>query len=805
MSSLGSPISSLHGVSSPRRAATGTPFALRLEDLTVSGNPKIVDEKQWKQDCVDLHQVMGAAQQVYMLLSQSNEAVLRVALSIASCRRARRVLWWNDGWWSDGDCREVFKHLVGLKLDEICAAFRPFGGSNAQASSKESAAAANAASARDELKARVEELEDRLRRQEKCRHEAGLALQEAQANVDELERKVTAATRRAETAEQGAERLRSELRQATQDAQDGQGGAEAARRRVAELEKQLSDAENRAAEAGAGSLRAQDLGAKLAAAEALLSSSVQRSDHDQVVRDLSDARSRIQDLERQDAQRREELARLEARASAAANQKMPDTSAISASAAAEAAAKYEKELAKLREETDAALADVECSRRLAQESADTEAAARATAEAEVEKLRSLLADALGEAASSAHAAEAAKAAAAAAAAAAEAEAKRRPANPEPMLAAPVEAASVPDLRPEVQRQARELEEASARCAKLESRLEKQRTVASELGTEKAALEEKLMRALTTLNKLKEQLKSLQALAERRGCGQLVQDIMEESDVQRALDSEEFSIFGRLYEDALRRQEKQRQYAANLIGSPGNTAATGAFGGARVLLQAPIGVGETYGTQPVAGSIARCAQQRTFFGMGARESVAARGAATLSGGLGSWSSGFGPEGLEASRSAPSLLAARHAPKQSMLASNNSVAEGTAACLSMARASRAVGVASGVKDAGEASPVTALGSRSLAAGAGLLGAGGRASLATGLPLPSSELAFGGASGSGPLRRGRYGGAVNIAAATTSSGFKFRPYDPRGGSGAEPARGWAKAASEALNGLVVYGEGA
>jgi len=86
-----------------------------------------------------------------------------------------------------------------------------------------------------------------------------------------------------------------------------------------------------------------------------------------------------------------------------------------------------------------------------------------------------------------------------------------------------------------------------------------------LKDEKEALEKRNDKMLKMLHQLKEQLRKVSEIAEKRGCGDLVNSILEEASVTQTLESPEFTCFDRLYEDAKRRMEKQRIWEEERMG------------------------------------------------------------------------------------------------------------------------------------------------------------------------------------------------------------------------------------------------
>merc|ERR1719311_1136392 len=93
----------------------------------------------------------------------------------------------------------------------------------------------------------------------------------------------------------------------------------------------------------------------------------------------------------------------------------------------------------------------------------------------------------------------------------------------------------------------------------------QKDAIRELKEEKEALEKRNDKMLKMLHQLKEQLRKVSEIAEKRGCGDLVASILEEASVTQTLESPEFTCFDRLYEDAKRRMEKQRIWEEERMG------------------------------------------------------------------------------------------------------------------------------------------------------------------------------------------------------------------------------------------------
>ncbi|CAK0894815.1 unnamed protein product, partial [Prorocentrum cordatum] len=71
-----------------------------------------VDEAVWRSNLTDMHRVRNMARTLWLSLEHTNEAVMRVALEIVTCRKARKILWWNDDFWASEEGKP--EHLRGV-------------------------------------------------------------------------------------------------------------------------------------------------------------------------------------------------------------------------------------------------------------------------------------------------------------------------------------------------------------------------------------------------------------------------------------------------------------------------------------------------------------------------------------------------------------------------------------------------------------------------------------------------------------------------------------------------------------------
>lgn len=98
----------------------------------------------------------------------------------------------------------------------------------------------------------------------------------------------------------------------------------------------------------------------------------------------------------------------------------------------------------------------------------------------------------------------------------------------------------------------------AELEKLGAKAANQASDVKRLKSENEDLEKNKFRMLHMLHQLREQLKRVTEVAEKRGCGKVIQDILGEAGVLDSLNSDEMDCFKRLYEDALRRIEKHKR-------------------------------------------------------------------------------------------------------------------------------------------------------------------------------------------------------------------------------------------------------
>jgi len=143
---------------------------------------------------------------------------------------------------------------------------------------------------------------------------------------------------------------------------------------------------------------------------------------------------------------------------------------------------------------------------------------------------------------------------------------------------------------ELREQNAEYEETNA---KLRSKIAKQDKIIATLKEEKDELDKRLMRSLKMLHEVREQLKRISEIAERKGLGKEVQGIMAEAGLKERMDDPEWTCFDRLYQDAIRRQEKYKRMEMKRMNYVGveNQNAGGGIGASGEGKHDPLGLNQ----------------------------------------------------------------------------------------------------------------------------------------------------------------------------------------------------------------------
>jgi uncharacterized Zn finger protein (UPF0148 family) len=81
---------------------------------------RTIDEQAWKKNVMDANRVRNVARKLWLDLEHNSEAVIRVAMEIVTCRKSRKILWWNDeGWMQEEGKPEMLKNIIEEKLNTV--------------------------------------------------------------------------------------------------------------------------------------------------------------------------------------------------------------------------------------------------------------------------------------------------------------------------------------------------------------------------------------------------------------------------------------------------------------------------------------------------------------------------------------------------------------------------------------------------------------------------------------------------------------------------------------------------------------
>ncbi|CAL1141156.1 unnamed protein product [Cladocopium goreaui] len=120
-------------------------------------------------------------------------------------------------------------------------------------------------------------------------------------------------------------------------------------------------------------------------------------------------------------------------------------------------------------------------------------------------------------------------------------------------------------------QLRELEELRAKAEELEklkAKLKKRDQQIASLQEDNDKLNEEQVRLLKLLKQVREQLRILMELAEKKGLGDVIKKLFEEAGLGKTMADPDYTCFDRLYDDALRRMDKQRRMEWYRLGNTG---------------------------------------------------------------------------------------------------------------------------------------------------------------------------------------------------------------------------------------------
>ncbi|CAE7522076.1 unnamed protein product [Symbiodinium sp. CCMP2592] len=452
---------------------------------------------------------MEVAKSVWLLLEHSNEAMVRVALEIALDRNYKKVLWWPDFWFSDHDKREYFKEIVRIKL------------AIAIANAKGSAVDLSEFQKNEEeselvigLRKKISELEEALRQ--------ARALQEAaEARCRELEAAAAEAAQRMAAMEKSLEQLRKEVKDAYRNSLVDKG-SDGSEEEILKLKQQLKMSEEQR-------VKLEEMIAQLK--KQLQQASASGDASAQLNAELQAARKRIEDLENRLKEAQKEIAALK-KQKGPAPAKTEGKTTVDGEAFRRLSAELEEERRK-REELEELLQKAQEEIELLKKELDSERKKAAELSAE---LKRLLEQTQGK---------------------------------KPEVLQGVQQVTIPGGMTD--EQLAELEELRAKAAELEklkAKLKKRDAQIAALQEENDKLNEEQMRLLKMLKQVREQLRIVMELAEKKGLGDVIKKLFEEAGLGTTMSDPDYTCFDRLYDDALRRMDKQRRLEWYRLGNTG---------------------------------------------------------------------------------------------------------------------------------------------------------------------------------------------------------------------------------------------
>lgn len=526
-----------------------------------------IDEKKWRDDCVDLHRVMTVSQALYLVLEHHNEALLRVCTEIVTCRKSKKCLWWQMGWYDDDAKREWLKQLV---KDKVNAAIAVAKGSAVDVQELDDVGNAEEI---ERLKKKLAEAEAALQRSrqnedmlEQKLRELREALDAANARANELEKACDALREELKRTKDEAQALKAALDEATSQLKTGDKSnlteqmAESERRRK-QAEEALKKMEEKLAEMKAQMKLHEQRQAVLEAADEWfnkifrsnlckdLKISTGKDVHvDEASRNLESFTKKYRDLEQKAKEggkpvvvnRPEKETKKDDTPAASDRSEKPlknqgdgDSEALrELQKQLQAAEKRNQELeennGKLKDQVDMLKDEVE----LLKKQLDREKTARLEAEALIAKLQSM---------------------------------GNQGAQPTPQAKVTTDDGDKNDFDPALMEELKELRKMKADFEKMQGRNKALVKKNKELNEEKEEMQEQIDKLLKLLAQVKEQLRRIMEIAEKKGLGAQVKEIMDEANLTETLNSPEFTCFDRLYEDALRRQRRAREIERMKLG------------------------------------------------------------------------------------------------------------------------------------------------------------------------------------------------------------------------------------------------
>eukprot|EP00435_Cladocopium_sp_Y103_P068570 s1251_g31.t1 len=466
---------------------------------------EVFDDLLWRQNVTDLHRVMEVAKSLWLLLEHSNEAMVRVALEIALDGTYKKVLWWPDFWFSDHEKREYFKEIVRIKL------------AIAIANAKGSAVDFSEFEKNDEESELVAKLRKQIAELEAALRDARLEKEAAEARIRELELAAKEAEEKLAAMEKSLEQLRREVKEFRR--QSDNAGPSASLEELERVKQQLKQSEEKNAqlEEMISQLRKQ------------LQEGNKSGDVEKIKSELQMAKKRIEELEQKLMDAQKEIAILKRQKGGAPGPPVP------------VATDDSEAIRRLKEE-------LEEERRRRQELEDL----LKKTEAEMDQLKK---DIDAERKKSLDLSN---------------QLKNLPkSDNKKETITEIKEVTVPGGLSE--EQLRELEELRAKAEELEklkAKLKKRDQQIASLQEDNDKLNEEQVRLLKLLKQVREQLRILMELAEKKGLGDVIKKLFEEAGLGKTMADPDYTCFDRLYDDALRRMDKQRRMEWYRLGNTG---------------------------------------------------------------------------------------------------------------------------------------------------------------------------------------------------------------------------------------------
>jgi len=364
------------------------------------------------------------------------------------------------------------------------------------------------------LRKKISELEDALRQ--------ARALQEAaEARCRELEAAAAEAAQRMAAMEKSLEQLRKEVKDAYRNSLVDKG-SDGSEEEILKLKQQLKMSEEQR-------VKLEEMIAQLK--KQLQQASASGDASAQLNAELQAARKRIEDLENRLKEAQKEIAALKKQKSPAPA-KTEGKATVDGEAFRRLSAELEEERRK-REELEELLQKAQEEIELLKKELDSERKKAAELSAE---LKRLLEQTQGK---------------------------------KPEVLQDVQQVTIPGSMTD--EQLAELEELRAKAAELEklkAKLKKRDAQIAALQEENDKLNEEQMRLLKMLKQVREQLRIVMELAEKKGLGDVIKKLFEEAGLGTTMSDPDYTCFDRLYDDALRRMDKQRRLEWYRLGNTG---------------------------------------------------------------------------------------------------------------------------------------------------------------------------------------------------------------------------------------------